>query len=165
MPMGYIRGGGEVYSMLFVIYVLHFGASFLYHVYPSTLTYLCDTSMINLMIMERGYLKTDNKMVCIVLMATMLMERVKSHKWVVVRAGLVCLLGDISTMYVSMWLIVAMCYATSVGCVQDYQFLSSLTCALYHLFLGFLSAIEAKKTVIQGDLSFIFYSFFISQRP
>lgn len=142
MPLGFVHGGGEVISVLFVFYVLHFMASFRYHVHPSALTYLCDTSMINLLIMERGYLKTKNMMVCVVLMASVLMERVKSHKWVVVRAGVVCLLGDISVMYISMWFMVAMCYGSSVGCAIGFPFWSSLTCALYHVFLGFLSAIE-----------------------
>ena len=144
MPVGFVCFGGDIYSGLFLIYMLHFIASFLYHLYPSPLTYYLDISMINLMIMERGYLKTQNLWVYALCMLSMWIEHVKSHKALFHRVGIVCLLGIVSPLYLYCWVITSILFLCSSEYANEYPLVASMTCVLYHVYLGLTSALEVE---------------------
>ena len=169
MPIGFIWFGGDFSSSLFLIYILHFISSFIYHMYPSPLTYYLDISLINLMIMERGYLKTQNLWVYVLCLISMWIEHVKSHKTVLHRAGIVCLLGNISPLYLYFWVMTGIFYLCSSEYLEEYPLLSSLTCVLYHFYLGLLSAIEVEmyypssSNPLSHFLRYLFYFLFLCQ--
>lgn len=93
MPLGHLLAGGLASTHLFGIYVVHSVASLAYHLFPCRETYWTDTSLINLLLMERVYRKTAHPAVYGVGLLSMVLEPVKSHTWVAARSAVAAYVG------------------------------------------------------------------------
>lgn len=146
MPIGHVIAGGSIFSTLFIMYLLHAMASLSFHLFPSELTYWLDVCMINFLIMERVYFISGNLFVYPIYLTSMFMETIKSHVHIIVRVLLLILFVSSFDMYdVSLWII---CFITFIQsfyyCVHGDAFKTTLTCCLYHFYLGVLSALEVR---------------------
>lgn len=144
MPLGFIIGGGNVRSILFLVYVIHSIFSLCFHLFPSELTYWLDVSTINLLIMERWYNFNSIIWTYPLYLATMFYEFPKSHIGIIVRVIIILILSRISSIYY--WCLWAICFFTFA---QSYQYMlkrnafkTIITCCLYHIYLGCICSIE-----------------------
>lgn len=145
MLIGFLMGGGHPMSFLFFFYVLHSLASFCFHLFPSQLTYFLDVSMIDWITMERGYMKSHNLWLYAGYLALMFAENTKTHWGLMVRVVLMIIFTPIhnSVYYICMWLLVLLTFFQSCRYVlKKDAFRTTLTCCLYHLYLGVVSYME-----------------------
>lgn len=146
MSLGFLVGGGQMRSSLFFFYLLHALASFSFHLFSSELTYFLDISMIDLLTMERAYTTSHNLWVYPFYLTVMWFENTKSHWGLMMRIGTVILITSHLSFYsIFMWVLSLLSFVQSVRyVVKKDVFKTTLTCCLYHLYLGVISYIEAK---------------------
>jgi len=169
MLSAYLYRGGDATSFLFWIYVAHFLSSFAFHMCPNKWTRFLDMSMINLMIMERGYLKTQNIWIYYFCLTSMLLEPLPHEIMVMTRAAVVCAQGQTTFVYMYFWVIVAVFFIESCK-FQDQgdRLWTMLTCVLYHIYLAAISALEVPMYVEEitnttdGFLRYCAYFLFVS---
>lgn len=147
MTIGFVIGGGCVSSTLFLFYILHSIFSFGFHMFPSALTYYLDTRFIDLIAMERAYNISQNLWVYPAYLATMFLEqKTHSHWWVVVRIMCTILIlatPQFSIYYFFMWVLCLFTFIQSCSYMMKKNvFKTTLTCCLYHLYLGVVSTLE-----------------------
>jgi len=169
IPIGYLLARGDWTIFLFWVYLAHFAASFLNHLFPTKTTYFLDIAMINLMVMERFYLITGNVWVYVFFLGTMLFECEVSSLPMIIRVIASMLLfahGQFSFFYIYLSVIIAVFYFLSIKFQQEEDIImATFTCVLYHLYLGILSMIEVglyDKSITNTTDGFVRYcSFFI----
>lgn len=146
MPIGHVIAGGNVYSILFFIYSLHACTSFCFHLFPSEITYWVDVCMMNLLIMERFYSITGIVWVYPMYLISMLIEPVKSYKYILGRVVIVISILSCFNIYdICLWMICILTFIQSFYySVYGHIFKTTLTFCLYHLYLGILSALEVR---------------------
>lgn len=149
MSLAYLYMGGDATSFLFWIYLVHFVASFVFHICPNKWTRFFDISMINLMIMERGYLKTKNIWMYYLCLGSMLIEPpIPQEIMLMVRAVIVCAQGQTTFAYLYLWAVAAMFYIKSCKFQEQGDRLwTMLTCVLYYIYLTGTSALEVSMYV------------------
>lgn len=172
MPIGFLWAGGKITSNLFLIYILHSMISLCFHIFYSPLTYFLDTSMINLLIMERGYLLSQNLWIYILCLTSMFLEKKKSHQMVILRVGFVCILNyhkNISQIYLLLWFVTLIFFIVSCKYAQINHFiLTTTTCIMYHIYLGLLSSVEVEYYIDKETTNlhvfsrYCFYFLFLS---
>ena len=170
MSSAYLYMGGGLASFLFWIYLLQFLASFAFHLFPNKWTRFLDISMINLMIMERGYLKTNNVWIYYFCLTSMLLlDPFPQEVMVMARAAVVCAQGQTTIVYMYFWAVVAVFFIESCK-FQDIgdRFWTMLSCVLYHIYLGAISGLEVSMYVQEitnttdGFLRYCAYFLFVS---
>lgn len=144
MPVGFLIGGGQTMSLLFFFYLLHSLASFSFHLFPSELTYFLDISMIDLLTMERGYTKLNNLWIYPCFIAMMLVEKNKTQWGLMIRIGLVLIFTPVKSIYyICLWFISLLAFLQSCCYILKKDvFRTTLTCSLFHLYLGCVSYME-----------------------
>jgi hypothetical protein len=169
MFCAYLYAGGDATSFLFWIYLVHFFASFAFHLHPNRLTRFMDIVMINLLVLERGYLKTRNLWIYGLGMASILVEPSPHEIMVMARAAIVCVQGDTTFVYLYLWAFAAMLYLFSCQFQdQGHLNMTTLTCVSYHLLLGVLSALEVPMyrqgitNMTDGFFRYCVYLLFVS---
>lgn len=170
MSLAYLYIGGDATSFLFLIYLVHFFASFAFHICPNKWTRFFNISMINLMIMERGYLKTKNVWMYYCCLGSMLIDPpIPQEIMVMARAAIVCVQGQTSFVYLYLWAVAAFFYLGSCKFQKNEDRLwTMLTCVLYHIFLAATSALEVSMyaeeitNTSDGFLRYCAYLLFIS---
>lgn len=169
MSISYLMAGGDWTMILFWIYLIHFVASFLNHLFPTKSTYFLDIATINLMIMERSYMISGNPWVYVFFSITMFFEREVSSFILVLRIIASMLLfarGQFSFFYIYVCVLITVFYFLSVKFQQEDDIaMATFTCVLYHIYLGILSMIEVElydKSITNTTDGFVRYcSFFI----
>lgn len=174
MPIGYLYMGCSWKSTLFWVYIIHFLASFFYHVFPCKWTLYLDLSMINLMIMERGYFITKSVWVYIFYIISIIAEPFPRQAILMVRVFVIVCLEQRHTptfIYlwsVFIWILVAFFYLYSCHLYkQGNALMSTLTCMVYHFLLGVVSALEVYAysdeitNTTHGFLRYIIYFIFL----
>lgn len=169
MLSAYLYRGGDATSFIFWIYVAQFLASFAFHIFPNQWTRFLDMSMINLMIMERGYLKTQNVWIYYFCLASMLFDPIPPEIMVMARVAVVCAQGQTTFVYMYFWAIVAVFFIESCKFQEQGDRLwTMLTCVLYHIYLAAISALEVPMYVQEitnttdGFLRYCAYFLFVS---
>lgn len=171
MPFGYLIGGGGWTDFLFMFYLVHFAASFVYHLFPSKTTYMLDVLFINLITMERIYLINGNLWCYVFYLLSMFFEQEVSHITTMMRVfvSIITFCSDVSFFYYYLWVSVAIFYKLSCDFKNiEELLLSSLFCCLYHIILGMVSFIEIEMYVekitntTNGFLRFCFYFLFVA---
>lgn len=144
MPLGFLIGGGKPASMLFLFYLLHSLASFSFHLFPSAHTYFLDISLIDLLCMERRYMTSHNLWVYTLYLVSMLAEDTKTHWGVVLRIGLgIASTWTGSVYYLCMVMIMFLTFLQSCHYAEKNDVAkTTLTCCLFHLYLGCVSYME-----------------------
>lgn len=138
MPIGYLYGGGEYCSILFVMYILHSFASLLFHLFPCEETYTMDTFFINLVAIERGQSALFRWWLYLLGLISMVIERKKSHLFVVIRVMLVILLSNTDMFTYYNWIICCLLFILSSYFMFKLDaFKTTIFCCLYHLHLGY----------------------------
>lgn len=171
MPLGFIVGGGSINSILFLFYIIHSMASLSFHLFPSELTYWLDISMINLLVMERGYNLCCSVWVYPLCLITMFYESPKSHVGCVIRTVMIVILSQTSSIYYwCMWIICLFTFLQSSNyMIKGDAFKTMLTCCLYHIYLGCICSIEisyyksfsGNSCLLEQFLRYCFYFVFI----
>lgn len=146
LPIGHVIGGGNVGSVLFLVYLLHGCASFCFHLFPSEITYWVDVCMINLLIMERVYTITGLVWIYPIYVTSMLMEPIKSYTYIIGRVMVFISIFSCLDIYdVCLWVVCLLTFIQSFYyAVRGHASKTTLTCCLYHLYLGILSALEVR---------------------
>lgn len=170
MSIGFLVGGGQIRSSLFFFYLLHALASFSFHLFSSELTYFLDISMIDLLTMERGYTKSHNLWIYPCFIAMMLTENTKTQWGLMIRIGLVLIFTPVKSIYyICLWFISLLSFLQSCRyTLKKDVFRTTLTCCLFHLYLGCVSYMETtqynfeyEQHRIQKLLRYCFYLVFI----
>jgi hypothetical protein len=151
MPLGHLLAGGLASTHLFGIYVVHSVASLAYHLFPCRETYWTDTSLINLLLMERVYRKTAHPAVYGVGLLSMVLEPVKSHTWVAARSAVAAYVGDVGYGYHGCFLLCGVVYAWSSYSTVSHPRWSSFLYGVFHLGLGVFSYKEVEAHVQEED--------------
>lgn len=169
MALVYVLMGGEWTSFLLWMYLVHFIASCFFHLYPNTCSRFFYMSMMNLIIIERGYLKTQNSWIYIFGIVSMLLEPEPHEIMILVRTGVICTQGKTTFMYMYLWMLVFMFYLYSCEFQAHGNFIMALsTCLLYHIYLVMISALEVPMysneitNITDGLLRYCAYLFFVS---
>lgn len=160
LPLGFLIGGGEVSTHLFLFYILHAMSSLLFHLFPTETNYWLDTSFINLMIMERLYLQNPNLYVYLVYLTSMLVDGIfwEPHWGVIARAivGIIIMMRSISIYHLCLWVVCLLTFLQSMNFMwKNDVFHTTLTCCLYHLYLGLLSCVEVRHYVFNYQHSLL----------
>ena len=157
MSIGFLMGGGQMFSSLFVVYVIHSLASFSFHLFPSAFTFHFDISMIDLVSMERAYTKSQNVWIYPCYILSMFTEDTKTHNMLIMRTALVILFTLIPSMYyICMWLLVLLTFLQSCHYVfKKDMFKTTLACCLFHLYLGVVSYMEVIHYHGENTISWI----------
>lgn len=146
MPLGFLLGGGEPASLLFLFYLLHSLASFVFHLSPSAPAFLLDTSLIDLLCMERRQMVSHHPWVYTLFLVATFVEDTKTMGGVVLRVGLAIASTWVwtgSMHYLGMVLVMFSAFLLSCHCVQEKHVVgTTLACCLFHLSLGCVSYIE-----------------------
>ena len=145
MPLGFLVGGGPARSILFLFYIVHSLASFAFHLFPSALTYLIDISLIDLMCMERIYTISRNLGVYVFYLVYISMNDTKTAVGVIIRIAWASLFSPriASVYYICMVLLMFITFLQSCQySLQRDAFKTTLTCCLFHLYLGCVSYME-----------------------
>lgn len=157
MLIGFWMGGGHTGSSLCFLYILHSLASFCFHLFPSQLTYFLDLSMIDWITMERGYMTSYNLWVYPCYIALLFVEDTKTQWGLMTRVGLMIVSISVQSVYhLCMWLLVVLTFLQSCRYVLKKDvFKTTLTCCLFHLYLGVVSYMEATHYDWQHQLGWI----------
>ena len=144
MTLAYLYMGGSGTTFLFGIYLVHFFASFAFHILHNRLTRFLDMAMIQLLIMERGYLKTRNVWFYVFCLSGMWFVPDPYDLMVLlINAAVASTQGDITYAYLYLWGFTLVFYLYScIFQLLDHPVLPTLLCVLYHTYLGVLSAME-----------------------
>lgn len=173
MPTGFILGGGNPISILFLIYVLHAVASCFFHIFRSDITLFLDISLINLQIMERAHTIFHNPWIYPAYM-TMMFIAEKENYWVVsLRIVCVifmyCIAREFSIYYLCMWVLSFLTFIQSHNyTLRGNAVKTTITTCLYHFYLGCVSFMEVpcydlnvESHWIQRFLRYCFYFIFV----
>lgn len=115
----------------------------IYHLSPRGMIRWFDISLTNLLILERGYLKTHNLGVYVAGMLSMWLEPEGSQSWIVLRAIIMSLMGGLTFPYLYQWMICIFLYYCSLHyMLKNKMRMSSIACIFFHLCLGVLSQME-----------------------
>ena len=157
MLIGFIIGGGSVGSILFWFYFLHAMASFYFHINPSSLTFLFDVSMIDLLVVERGYVGSHYLWIYPCYLVILFHEKKKTHWMLIVRMLFIVLLtANLTPYYVAMWLLSLLSFLQcSYFTMKKDIFKTTFTCCLFHLYVGCVSYLETKQYDFTYELNWI----------
>ena len=170
MSIGFLVGGGQIRSSLFFFYLLYSLASFSFHLFPSELTYFLDISMIDLLTMERGYTTSHNLWIYPFYIAMMLAEKKKTQWGLMIRVGLVLIFTSIKSIYyICFWFISLLTFLQVCRyTLKKDVFRTTLTCCLFHLYIGCVSYMETthynfdyKQHRIEKLLRYYFFLVFV----
>lgn len=150
MPIGFLVGGGEIVSCLFLIYIFHAIASFFFHIAPSRITYLFDTYFIHLVILERSYNVLNNLMFYTIFLSSVFFTKEPHYKIIILHVILLVSYDSIhyqirSIYYYMFWCLSLLSYIQfCVYCHKKNSFKVCISCCFYHIYLGVVSYIETK---------------------
>lgn len=139
MSAGFLYGGGHVFSSCFFLYMCHAIVSLVYHLHPCPTIYWFDTSLANLLLMERSYYKTKNLWVYI---PSIFMEPA-SQSWVLLQSIAMIFMGGITFSYLYQWMVCCFFYYGVLHyMLVGKKNMSTTACVFFHVGLGVLSCME-----------------------
>lgn len=164
MPIGFLYGGGRVFSSCFFLYICHAIVALIYHLYPCSSIFWLDTSLTNLLLIERSYLKTKSLWVYMLGMLSIWME----PSWVLMRSIAMILMGNITFSYLYQWMVCCFFYY----CTFHYMLVRKMTmttiaCVFFHVGLGVFSCIEVDLYVEEDEMMwkrftrYLIYNFYV----
>ena len=148
MLLGYLCGGGSVFTPLGVVYAAHWIASINFHLSPSPGNFELDTHLIDLVTLERLFRFCGNPLVYPIFQLLLLSGYNQWHRYsVFVKVFLIvtylALTRLQSVVYLSSWVLACVCFLLSDKALHHNLYLLSVVlCVLFHLCIGWTSYME-----------------------